>query len=617
MVAGPQLSVADEPETSRRADRGRISLTGPLRSRRVWGIAAVAATYLFIACMAYWPVAPWDGRHLVGCACSDPVQEAWFLRWPVFALTHGHNPFFTGYLHAPSGANLSVNTSMPLLGLLGWPVTALSSSVATYNLLLRIALAASGLSMFLVMRRYTKWWPAAFASGLLFAFSPFMMGHAWRHLFLIFLPLVPLFLPLIDDWLVTQRRSPARSGIFIGLLAAVQYLISAEVLLLTALFAAVGVATLAARRWSIARQRLGIFARGIGWALLPFILITGYPIWMLIAGPALPIGPPHSVAGLSFFHGDLLTPFLPTRGELISPSVLRATGSAFVTGGIQENGFYLGVPLLCLLGYVAVRLRRMPLVTVSVVIAVVAFVLGLGPTLTVHGHRVFSPLPFAALTHLPVLQDLESARLSLFVQFAAAVLLGLGLDHFRRHLRAPAVAGLALVALIPLTPRLPISSAPTQVPAFFTSSQVRALPQGTLALTYPYDVPPVVNDPMLWQVASGMRFRIFGGEAFVPGPDGRSTTRPLDPLPPELRRLFIQGPRWPLALGPRRIATEISALREFCLLHHVGAILVRPTTPQGQAVTSIVTTALGSPPQTLGGMNVWLDVASRLASPST
>src|SRR5262249_12274082 len=176
------------------------------------------------------------------------------------ALTHGLNPFFTQYLNAPRGANLAIDTAMPLLGVIGTPITLLAGPVATFNLLLKLGLAASGASMFWVLRRYTTWCPAAFAGGLLFAFSPYLAGQAVRHVFLSFVPLVPLFIPLLDDWLVSRRRSPVRSGLLLGLVAALQYLISPEILLTSAMMAVAGLAWLALRHPRTGPKRGSVLA---------------------------------------------------------------------------------------------------------------------------------------------------------------------------------------------------------------------------------------------------------------------------------------------------------------------------------------------------------------------
>src|SRR6516225_3111849 len=87
------------------------------RLRPALAIGAAGAVYFVLACLAYWPASPLDTTRLAGCACGDPEQQTWFLAWTSYAVTHGHNPFLTGYLHAPMGANLAIDTSMPLLGI--------------------------------------------------------------------------------------------------------------------------------------------------------------------------------------------------------------------------------------------------------------------------------------------------------------------------------------------------------------------------------------------------------------------------------------------------------------------------------------------------------------------
>ena len=82
-----------------------------------------------------------------------------------FALSHGLNPFLTSYLNAPFGVNLVVNTSMTLLAIVGWPVTAAIGPVAAFNVLLRLGIALSGLAMYGAVRRWVSWWPAAYVTG--------------------------------------------------------------------------------------------------------------------------------------------------------------------------------------------------------------------------------------------------------------------------------------------------------------------------------------------------------------------------------------------------------------------------------------------------------------------
>ena len=647
--------------------------SSPPRSDRLCAVAKVAAAgavYLVLACLLYRPTAPLSTNHLPGCACGDPEAETWFLGWTSYALTHGHNPFLTSFLNAPMGANLAINTFMPLLAVLGMPVTLLAGPVATFNLLIRVGLAASGASMFGVLRRYVSWWPAAFGGGLLFAFSPYMTNQAVRHLFTIFVPLVPLFIPLLDDWLVSRRRTPFRAGLLIGVVAALQYLISAEILLTSAIMAAVGLVYLALKYRVSLADRAGVFARGLAAAVPAFLLIAGYGVWMLFAGPNRPQGPIHTLSDLTRYHGNLLSPLLPSGHQIFAPRLLTSIGNHIMPGGhTVEAGFYLGFPLLVLLGYLVIRCRRVPIVTTAAVVGVTAFVLTLGPRLTV-AHKVLPvPLPFVIFMHLPILQDIEAARLSLFMQLAAAIILAVGLDRVRVHGWLPAasplasgrressavgdisrpgyvpgpgnvssfssdgvsapgdaigrskstgpcsprwvrpvvVAGVGLAALLPLVPSRPIHSVPIHTPGLFTSEQAGLLSPGALALTLPYDVAPQ-NGPMVWQAASGMRFRILGGEVFVPRPDGRSTWQRLPPGPPVLRAILRADQYRYRTTSPPTGPNAVNALRLLCARSHVTMVLVDLAAPHGSVFATLVQRALRVPPRVNGRMDVWLNV---------
>ncbi|HTX00384.1 MAG TPA: hypothetical protein VMD59_16505, partial [Acidimicrobiales bacterium] len=121
---------------------------------------------------AYWPIFPGDPSRVPTQASGDIVQDIWFLDWTPYAIVHGLNPFYTHLINAPYGVNTAQNTQMPLLGVLSAPLTWLVSPVASYNLLLWLSFTLSSLSMAYVVRRWTTWFPAAFAAGLLYGFGP-------------------------------------------------------------------------------------------------------------------------------------------------------------------------------------------------------------------------------------------------------------------------------------------------------------------------------------------------------------------------------------------------------------------------------------------------------------
>jgi hypothetical protein len=231
-----------------------------------------------------------------------------------------------------------------------------------------------------------------------------------------------------------------------------------------------------------------------------------------------------------------------------------------------------------------------------------AFVMSLGSRLTV-GHWVWTavPLPEAALTRVPVLDNTIAARYSLYVMLGAAVIFALTLEALRERLRrdgrrpgpvAAACAALAFLALLPLVPAWPYWTRIAQVPRYFSSAQVSAIPSGGVAVLYPF---PSSDDalPMLGQVAAGMRFKSPGGRFVIPASGQQTLTGQIltglaagrvPALTPELRR----------------------ALRDQLRAWDVRAVLVRPTGRRPGLVVPFFEWLLGGPPDARsGGISAW------------
>ena len=230
------------------------------RHRAKFAIGAVAI-YALLALFAYWPAWPGDPHLIVGGPVADPVQQSWFLGWFAWAVFHGYNPFITNWIDYPSGVNLAANTEMPLLGFVTTPISFAFTSVASYQFLLWLSYPISAASAFFVLRRWSGSNLGSFFGGLLYGFSPYMVGQGYGHLNLTFVPLPPLiFLSLLEVF-VRQTRSWRKWGALMGASIAGQYLISPEVLATTLMLSAFGLIIVAlARRRSITRVRIGFGA---------------------------------------------------------------------------------------------------------------------------------------------------------------------------------------------------------------------------------------------------------------------------------------------------------------------------------------------------------------------
>ena len=110
-------------------------------------------------------------------------------------------------MHYPGGVNLLANTSVVAIGLLLAPVTWLFGPIATLNVALTLAPALSALSMYVLLRRWVAWAPAAFVGGLLYGFSPFILVTLTdAHLMLGMAVVPPLVVACLDELLFRQRR---------------------------------------------------------------------------------------------------------------------------------------------------------------------------------------------------------------------------------------------------------------------------------------------------------------------------------------------------------------------------------------------------------------------------
>src|SRR5260370_35226776 len=123
-----------------------------------------------------------------------------------------------------------------------------------------------------------------------------------------------------------------------------------------------------------------------------------------------------------------------------APAGLLHSGTLLVSHNIQENGAYLGAPLVVVPVCLAVASRRRPVTAVAGLLAVLSYALSLGTRIYHDTPAPGWPGPFPALAHVPVLQDIEPARLSLFTALFAAVVLGTGLDALARPRPAAAAA---------------------------------------------------------------------------------------------------------------------------------------------------------------------------------
>ena len=282
-------------------------------------------------------------------------------------------------------------------------------------------------------------------------------------------------------------------------------------------------------------------------------MLTVYPLYVEFFGPERITGPPQPRAQLNLFSSDIASLVTPGVTQWLTFAWADRLSGTFSAASGAEVTEYVGLPLLALLVATVVLLRRRTIVRIFALVGLAGLACSLGPFVLVGNHNTHVPGPDFVLQHLPVVGDAMPSRYALVVWFSVAVLFALGLDaarvrvkkpvdafvegrshsrppartraqiNSRRRLKGRLAGGLAVLlgvaAVIPLIPNWPYNEKPADVPAFFTSGAVRSVPQGSLAVTYPYPITSTAQ-PLTWQAESGMRFRMLGGYAIVPDKTG-------------------------------------------------------------------------------------------------
>jgi len=656
-VAEPPAHLAEPPATqsepvvtrpvTRSDGPRRPAHRPPKRSlvRRTGPPALCVLIYSVLAAFVYGVHPPATSTTLPPCACGDISSQVWFLAWPAYALSHGLNPFVSSWVDVPHGVNLMNNTANPLLGIIFAPFTDIFGALSTYSLLMRLAFALSGISMCFVLRRWTRWWPAAFLGGLLYEFCPFMVGQSQSHLFLTFVPLPPLMMALFDE-LVVLRRHLVRNGILLGVVTGAQLMISPEILVISLFATICAFVALTVRHPVAARERIGDLLRGFGTAVVTAAVVAGYAVWIYFRGPYHVSGPPHPVAELEQYHSYPSALIYPTNLQRLSFGSWLAKGMSLEQHNGVEHTTYIGIPLLVLLAFIVIRCRRVGQVQLFSLIALGGWVVTLGRG--THGIK----LPFDLMVKIPILDGALDLRYSFLMYFGIAVVLAVGLDRMRREgifatfrrrqrtgnptaeagsPRAPsrrkwrgdlgrslACLAIAAVALAPLVPALPYRSTPPAVPPLFTDANSPLYANhGTIPLVLSYPLPisyEGTNDQaLLWQSAAKMRFKLIGFRGAVAGPTGQPIRGPALLLPPyQAEDAILWGMYSAPSPPPPMDQATARAIQIFLRTYGVNAVTVVGNGPGAKIVLEYYEAALEEPPVVFDRSYIWPDVQQDL-----
>jgi hypothetical protein len=620
-----ELSSADTADTAVRAGVSDSAGTDRGRARaRWWPVATSAALYLGLSIVVWSKVWFHHPSTTTTCGCGDASLFTWFLEWPAYALAHGLNPLYSTAMFHPQGVNLLANTSQVALGIVLAPISWIAGPIMTLNVALTLSPALSAMAMFVLLRRWVDWLPAAFVGGLLYGFSPYILGNlSDAHLMVTMAPVPPLVVLFLDELLVRQRMRPIGGGIALGLLVTLQFFLGTETLVIMVFTGGVGVMLVVAyAAWkdrSLLRTRARHAAVGLGTAALTATVLLAYPTWYALAGPAHFSGPIWPGFDLSR-QGSAFRNFFTASPR---PTGLFSSSYNHVVGGYQGPLFsaaYLGIGMVVILVGGLVLWRRDLRLWLFAAITVGTGALSLGTT--------GSFAPWDLVSRLPLFDDIIPSRFLVMTYLGAAVMLGLIVDHARSSVLVRgetggfergrivagfagfAVAGVALVPIITnVAPDLPITAEAVSLPTWFRTVAPR-LPANQVVLVFPAPF-GTIESAMTWQAVNRMHYSVVGGG----GPGDLLVRAGTE----RKGQAAVAAASYSFA-GPPSVGASTGAAVHDALVGWGVDTVVIPDEPglapyeQPQSVTlaaALTTAATGRSPVRQSGAWVWTDVQHR------
>jgi hypothetical protein len=240
------------------------------------------------------------------------------------------------------------------------------------------------------------------------------------------------------------------------------------------------------------------------------------------------------------------------------------------------------------------------------VAGLVLLLMSMGPELRVAGHDTGIPLPFALISHVPIIDLVSVTRFAMVTATVVGVLLALAVDRagaLPDRRRVAFWAGLT-VALVPLFPKpLPVVVA-DPLPAFIAQQMYRDyVPADRTLVSVPLPEVTWGREGMRWVTLSLFDYRsprgYFMGPANPPADDTGSWNAPPRRTSTLLTEVVRYGRAVPVTAADRRAATDD------LIFWRAAVVVLVPGDPNADVLERTVTDLLGEPPTEVGGVRLW------------
>jgi hypothetical protein len=416
-----------------------------IESKRIY--ALVLFTYLAISLIMFWNVTA--GITHVVPGSEDAFQSLWNLWWvPYSVFTLHQSPYHTSLLYYPIGSNLISQTMTPLSGILTAPLQLISLAF-TYNFLFFASFALGGLFMFMLAFYLTKNNYASFIAGLIFAFSPMHIAHAYSQLQWGIIEFIPLYILCFILMVRTKERKYALlSGLSFVLLTFMGDIEQGIIIVLFTILSLI--VLLFIDRKEILNKKTYI---NVG-ILIASILVIGSPFFAamlpyLNSGAIGQANQLSDVAHNMLYSDTILSYLLPSYYNGIFHGISKTyynQSYGLTYNGAQynpnptEKTAYLGYSILFLviIGlYYGYKKDKLKTNYYWIIIGVLFFLLSLGPYIQLANSPTPIPSLYMLYRDIPLFNlAREPGRFDVIVTVCLAIFAAMGFDHLEKNNRS-------------------------------------------------------------------------------------------------------------------------------------------------------------------------------------
>ena len=476
----------------------RTAVARLARLRPAWKGLVAYALYQMITFLVWAvPILPRFGTQHVIAGLQDARYFQWALSWTPWGLFHHVDPLHSSYVFAPNGVSLAWSTFVPGPALVMWPVSATFGPLVSLNLLKVMAPALASWAAYLACHRLThRFWPSI-VGGYLFGYSAYVLGNmGFLNLILVFPIPILLYLTIrdVEGSLGPVAFVAGSSAALVGLFS-----ISTEVFATSAIFGGVAFLGAFVAAPDLRARLLQTGSRILLSGAIAALILMPY-LWSAVANR------PAVLHGNDLAAADVWSLIVPPRELLVGGTTFAPFLSRVVKFPVGSGLGYVGPAVFALLVGFAITERRRRGTWPLLAFVACVMILTLGKALHVGGESV-APLPGRVLASVPIVRLMVPSRLAVFSALAVGVIAALWLSRASgpwAWVRWVVALG-AVVSLLPSTPNNPASQV---VPAFLSSSELRAvIPQGENV----YAIPFQKGDEMVWQATAQFWFALAEG----------------------------------------------------------------------------------------------------------